>query len=218
MPSYRCSCGRGRGCLTAEQIAVVLAIIGCCMHVGTEPLTMTLIHFCLQELQYDYFLARISTWLLLPEAGNYTLQLSGDSLARLYIDGELVLEHEDEGGEEVASVSLTLVDGFRNAQLDVLEVRGKAGVSMQWILPNATNATDIPSTMFFAVKPGQMLDVEVSVAGLPATPRCLGHQKSIQIAAEPNEAELKRASSAIVFESPERVVLSTQVDMMPCGP
>ena len=128
------------------------------------------------------------------------------------------MEHKDEGGEEVASVSVTLVDGFRNAQLDVLEVRGKAGISMQWILPNATNATDIPPTMFFAVQPGQILDVEVSVAGLPATPRCLGHQKSVQVATEPDEAELKRASSAIIFESPERVMLSTQVGDAALGP
>lgn len=75
----------------------------------------------------DWFVGRITCWLLAPSASNYTFALSVDDQARVLVDGEIWLPA---GGSR--SVLMPLSQGLHLLELHYLEAVGSASVRLRW--------------------------------------------------------------------------------------
>jgi hypothetical protein len=94
--------------------------------------------------------------------GEYKLVVIHDDGARIWIDGELVMDKGGDAGHDIQPVHLT--GGFQELKIEYAQFGGESRMGLGWIPPRATKAVAISSdALFHAPLPAGPL-----VAGRPA--------------------------------------------------
>lgn len=95
------------------------------------------------------FSARWMAWLTAPTTGSYTLHVTADDGVRVWIDGQLVIDHwQDNPGTPVSGGPIYLGKGRRYAlRVDHYENQGASRIKLSWSGPSIPEAV-IPSSAF----------------------------------------------------------------------
>lgn len=86
----------------------------------------------------DTFASRHSGLLRVDTTGAYTFYLNSDDGARLWIDGELVINNDGLHGMRELSATRTLTAGQHAIRLEYFENGGDAGLTLSWAGPSFT--------------------------------------------------------------------------------
>ena len=93
-------------------------------------------------LPADNFSARWTGWIEIPTTGTYTFFVTIDDGARLWIDGELLIDKWfDNGGVEYASPPVSLGAGRVDIRIEYFEHAGAASIVFAWQGPGIAKAT-----------------------------------------------------------------------------
>jgi hypothetical protein len=114
------------------------------------------------RLAPDLFSVRWTGWLQAPQEGEYTLFLTLDDGARLWIDGTLVVDWWQDGVGE-RSGKVTLAAGMHDVRLDYFENLGGATCKLSWQGPGFARQL-VPSARLY---PREVRGVQLD-AGYPA--------------------------------------------------
>ncbi|WP_260189683.1 family 16 glycoside hydrolase [Actinophytocola gossypii] len=96
------------------------------------------------------------------EAGDYTFRLTSDDGSRLYIDDQLVIDHDGLHGEEPKDGTVTLTAGYHSLRVEYFEAGGEQVLRLGWRPPGATD---------FAVVPNSVLSTDADVVRVTAPGR-----------------------------------------------
>ncbi|MDB5303070.1 MAG: OmpA/MotB domain protein [Phycisphaerales bacterium] len=108
------------------------------------------------------FSTRWTGWIKGGIAGQYKLVVLHDDGVRIWIDGELVVDHWDDAGREERPVHLT--GALQEIKIDYSQFGGDSRMGLGWIPPRANKAVAIsPEALFHAPVPAGPV-----VAGRPA--------------------------------------------------
>ncbi|MCY2951339.1 MAG: PA14 domain-containing protein, partial [Planctomycetota bacterium] len=100
----------------------------------------------------DNFSARWTGQLNVATAGSYVFQTNTDDGARLWIDGNLVIDNwVDKGYSDTNSAAIALTVGKHELWMEFYENGGGAGARLRWIEPGATTSVTIPDTVLMPV-------------------------------------------------------------------
>ncbi|WP_158616687.1 PA14 domain-containing protein [Corallococcus sp. CA054B] len=102
----------------------------------------------------DTFSVRWTGFVEAPQAGTYTFHVKWDDTARLWVDGQLLLERPIYLGEVWHQVSVPLTVGRHALKLEHAEGGWDAGIHLYWQPPGATGATPIPTERLFTSAEG----------------------------------------------------------------
>jgi uncharacterized repeat protein (TIGR01451 family) len=83
------------------------------------------------SINADYFSVRWTGTITLPVAGDYHFIMGSDDGSRLWIDGELIMDHWDEWGEYWIAV-VPLTDGPHQVKMEMNELVGDAWAELTW--------------------------------------------------------------------------------------
>lgn len=97
----------------------------------------------------DTFSVRWTGFVEAPTAGTYVFHVKWDDSARLWVDGQLVLERPVYVGEVWHQVSVPLTAGRHALKLENVEGAWDAGMQLYWQPPGATAAVPIPTSRLF---------------------------------------------------------------------
>lgn len=96
------------------------------------------------RLPGENFSYRFDGHLEAATAGVYTFELSSDDGSRLYVDGELAINHWGHHGMSPRSAALTLAPGPHELRVDYYEEDGWAGVRLRYAPPGGSLTERIP--------------------------------------------------------------------------
>ena len=86
-----------------------------------------------EGLPPDGFSIRWTGFLTVPETGRYTLSVTSDDGSRLYLNGELLVDHWGEHGMSAKARTVQLEGGAPvPIRVDMYENRGDAGMKLSW--------------------------------------------------------------------------------------
>lgn len=94
----------------------------------------------------DTFLTHAKGWLEVPEAGRYTLRVRSDDGSKLWLDGQLVIDHDGLHSPQNKDVELELTQGLHPIDLWHMEVYVGWVLKLSWKRPGAQAFEVIPST------------------------------------------------------------------------
>jgi hypothetical protein len=97
----------------------------------------------------DYFAVRLVGSLEIPESGVWTVGISSDAGARLYIDGAVVINDDANHSFRRRSAPLVLTAGSHTIEIRYLEVNYSQGLVLDWAGPGVPTRVAIPSTAFW---------------------------------------------------------------------
>ena len=109
----------------------------------------------------DYFAARLCGTITLPEGGDWTFKIGSDAGARLYIDGNLVVNDDANHSFRFRSGTVALTAGEHAYEVRYLERNYSQGLVATWQAPSATYEEVIPTSAFTpaaVVPPGETGD------------------------------------------------------------
>jgi hypothetical protein len=109
----------------------------------------------------DVFLTEVEGWLVVPEAGEYTLRLISDDGSELSLDGKLLIDHDGLHGPQPKDARITLSQGEHSLRIRHFETYGGWALKLQWKRPGADSFEIVPSTALACVKG----DVKVTAPG-----------------------------------------------------
>ncbi|USN98111.1 MAG: hypothetical protein H6810_07930 [Phycisphaeraceae bacterium] len=95
----------------------------------------------------DYFALRLIGKIEMPQTGLWTFSLSSDEAARLWIDGELVVNDGTRHGFHERSGQITLDAGRHDIEIHFLERYYSAGLELRWTGPD-TDKEIVPAEAF----------------------------------------------------------------------
>lgn len=78
------------------------------------------------------FVLRFTGWIELPEDGEYTFELTSDDGARLWIDGDLVVDNGGVHPERTTSGTRECYRGFALLRVEMYDAGGAASLSARW--------------------------------------------------------------------------------------
>ncbi len=84
----------------------------------------------------DTFGAKIEGGITIENGGEYTFHLGGDDGVELYIDGQLVIDHDGLHGFSTKSQTVTLSEGDHTIEVRYFENSGSAGLKLEWEGPD----------------------------------------------------------------------------------
>lgn len=95
------------------------------------------------EIPLDYFSVR---WTRLVElsAGVYRFRIGADDRSRLFIDGKLFLEAQENGNFQTSTREIYLPAGLYELEVQYVETTGRAGILVEW---GAVSAEGQPVTL-----------------------------------------------------------------------
>jgi cytochrome c len=94
----------------------------------------------------DAFLTHAHGWLEVPSAGEYTLRLHSDDGSKLYLDGQVVIDHDGPHGPSDKDVVMELAVGSHPLDLWHFESYGGWALRLSWKRPGADAFEVIPSS------------------------------------------------------------------------
>ena len=86
----------------------------------------------------DRFAARISGTVEVQNGGDYTFYLVSDDGAALYLDGEMIIDHDGLHGASERSHTLQVQSGLHDIEVRYFERTGLAAVRLDWAGPGTT--------------------------------------------------------------------------------
>ncbi len=96
----------------------------------------------------DYFTLRLKGTIAIPESGTWQFKLGSDAGARLFIDGQLVINDDANHSFRFTPGSVTLTAGSHDFEVRYLEIYYSQGLVATWRGPSAAYEEVIPSTAF----------------------------------------------------------------------
>lgn len=89
----------------------------------------------------DHFSVRWSGWVQAPSSGIYTFYVTADDGLRLWVDGELIIDHWlDQGATERSGTARLQADRKHDIRLEYYENGGAASCRLAWSGPGVTKA------------------------------------------------------------------------------
>ncbi|MDD9207254.1 DUF1080 domain-containing protein, partial [Georgenia sp. 10Sc9-8] len=115
----------------------------------------------------DHFISHVTANLDVPADGDYTFRLTSDDGSLLYIDGELVIDHDGLHGEEPMDGTVSLTAGNHDLRIEYFEAGGGEILRLEWLAPGADD---------FELVPTDVLSTEADVVRVtaPGTKYCEG--------------------------------------------
>jgi len=98
----------------------------------------------------DAFALRFTGVLEAPRAGKYTFHLTSDDGSRLYLDGQLVIEHDGVHGADEKSASIDLKAGDHPIVVTYFEEAGGEELKLSWEGPGVARQ-EVPAAALFHV-------------------------------------------------------------------
>lgn len=80
------------------------------------------------------FHVRWTGFLKVPQKGTYTLSVTVDDGARVWIDGKQIIDHWPGGAEKKVPATIDLEEGYRNLRIDFNDTNATATLILQWAL------------------------------------------------------------------------------------
>jgi len=96
----------------------------------------------------DYFALQLVGNIEIPSDGAWTFGLSSDAGARLFIDGQLVVNDDANHGYRKRSATRTLTAGSHSVEIRYLEIYYSQGLVLDWTGPGVPTATVVPAVAF----------------------------------------------------------------------
>ncbi|MCB9845067.1 MAG: hypothetical protein H6811_03655 [Phycisphaeraceae bacterium] len=96
----------------------------------------------------DYFGLRLAGRIQIDEAGTWRFAVGSDEAARLWIDGEVVVDDSDPHSFRWNSGDIELTQGWHDFEIHYLERRYSAGLVATWRGPSDAHESVIPSAAF----------------------------------------------------------------------
>jgi len=93
----------------------------------------------------EYFVSEVTGALAAPAEGTYVFRLTSDDGAKLWIDGELVIDHDGWHGPEPKEGQIDLTGGPHQLFLGHFNNAGGAQLTLEWRPPGAADFTVIPT-------------------------------------------------------------------------
>jgi cytochrome c len=109
----------------------------------------------------DVFLTEVDGWLVVPEAGEYTLRLISDDGSELSLDGKLLIDHDGLHGPQPKDARITLTQGEHSLRIRHFETYGGWALKLLWKRPGMDAFEVVPTTALACVKG----DVKVTAPG-----------------------------------------------------
>ena len=99
-------------------------------------------------------------WIEAPVEGNYVMGLVSDAGSQLYLDGELIIDHNGLHvyGEKTNTVYLKA--GFHSVRIPYFEATGNCGLQLKWATPGTTTRVLVPGSAIS--HGGQLYDLDGS--------------------------------------------------------
>jgi hypothetical protein len=97
-----------------------------------------------ERLPPDEFALRFEGLLNIEAPGRYTFELNSDDGSRLWIDGELALDHWGHHGMSPRTATVALEKGLHAARIDYYEEDGWAGVQFRYAPPGRELTFQVP--------------------------------------------------------------------------
>ncbi|WP_019816295.1 family 16 glycoside hydrolase [Saccharomonospora saliphila] len=95
----------------------------------------------------DNFLSHVIANIDIPEEGAYTFRLTSDDGSRLYIDDQLVIDHDGLHGAEPKDGTVTLSPGHHPLRIEHFEAGGGQQLTLSWKAPGASEFTVVPDSV-----------------------------------------------------------------------
>ncbi len=95
----------------------------------------------------DNFLSHVIANINIPAEGDYTFRLTSDDGSRLYIDDQLVIDHDGLHAAEPKDGSVTLTPGYHALRIEYFEARYDQQLTLAWQPPGATDFTVVPNSV-----------------------------------------------------------------------
>ncbi len=100
----------------------------------------------------DRFAVRHTGQLQVNSAGDYNLFVKSDEGSRVWLDGQLLIDHDGRHGFTEKSAPITLTAGFHDVRVDYFENVGNAGLVVSWAGPGIAKQV-IPAANLFHATP-----------------------------------------------------------------
>lgn len=97
-----------------------------------------------QRLAADEFSLRFDSFLNIDKPGRYTFELSSDDGARLFLDGQLLINHWGHHGMSARTAAIQLSAGPHRLHIDYYELDGWAGIKLRYAPPGGELTADLP--------------------------------------------------------------------------
>ena len=110
----------------------------------------------------DYFVSEVTANINITTAGTYQFRLTSDDGSRLYIDGQLVVDHDGLHGAEPKEGAVALTAGYHALRIEYFEAGGDQVLQLAWRTPDAAD---------FVVVPGSVLSTDAGVVRVTAPGR-----------------------------------------------
>jgi hypothetical protein len=110
----------------------------------------------------DYFASQVIANLDIPRDGAYTFRLTSDDGSRLFVDEELVIDHDGLHGPDPKDGTAQLSAGYHSLRIDHFERTGGQQLTLAWRPPDAAD---------FAVVPNSVLSTDAGVVRVTAPGR-----------------------------------------------
>jgi len=99
-------------------------------------------------------------WIEAPTEGNYSMGLVSDAGSQLYIDGELIVDHNGLHVYSEKANTVYLKAGFHSVRIPYFEATGNCGLQLKWAPPGTTTRVLVPGTAIS--RGGQIFDLDGS--------------------------------------------------------
>ena len=99
-------------------------------------------------------------WIEAPSEGNYVIGLVSDAGSQLYIDGELVIDHNGLHAYSEKTSTVYLKAGFHSVRIPFFEATGNCGLQLKWAPPGTTTRVLVPPSAIS--RGGQLYDLDGS--------------------------------------------------------
>ncbi len=96
----------------------------------------------------DHFLAHVTGFINVTQAGTYEFQLGSDDGSRLFIGDNLVVDHNGLHGKEFKAGKTELVAGENSIRIEMFENGADEALELRWKKPGDTAFTTVPASAF----------------------------------------------------------------------
>mgnify|MGYP001195237572 CR=1 FL=1 len=137
--------------------------------------------------EWDHFYLRLSGFIHIPDAGQYTFYLAADDGATLYIDGDRVLDDTGIHGMKVEQSPMWLSGGFHQIQVNMQQKTGQRGLQLEvrgpsYLDPVIYRKQPVPASWLWNGNPcgdetsiGIDIPLDLRDLKVPRSPLCGGH-------------------------------------------
>jgi hypothetical protein len=99
-------------------------------------------------------------WILAPSEGNYVMGLTSDAGSQLYLDGELIIDHNGIHVYSEKTNTVYLKAGYHSVRIPFFEATGNCGLQLKWAPPGTTTRVLVPGSAIS--RGGQIFDLDGS--------------------------------------------------------